>query len=196
MGQALGSQSHPIMRHMCPILSYPRTSPASIIQRNCAVSCWQAYFSLPKAVSHGNLGPAPLDANSLADHVCLCLWRVLSMLCFCSKELGGASIHRETGEQVRQVCRILPAAQILENHLVRCPGLAPLRERLGCPSLPCVRENMRSFCNRPPALSKTDTMIEVHLGLGTQHVGSNAYQNRSRALVHLPKQRQRLSHQS
>lgn len=100
--QTLGSQSLLIRRHMCTTRSYPRTNPASIIQRNRAASCWQVYFSLPKAVSHGNLGPAPLDANSLAERVCLCLGRVLSMLCFCSKELGGTSIHRGTGEQARQ----------------------------------------------------------------------------------------------
>lgn len=105
----LWDPSHLIMRHMCATLSYPHSHSASIKQGNCAGSCCQADFSLPKAVSHGNLGPAPLGANSLANHVCLFWGRVLSLLCFCSKERGGISVLRGIGEQARQVCRILLA---------------------------------------------------------------------------------------
>lgn len=98
MGQALGSVLSDYETHVCH-LSYPHIHSASIRLGNCAGSCCQAYFSLPKAVSHGNLGPAPLDANSLSNHVCLFWGRVLSMLCFCSKELGGISVLRGIGEQ-------------------------------------------------------------------------------------------------
>lgn len=39
-------------------------------------------------------------------------------------------------------------------------------------------------------------MLEVHLGRGTQHVGSNVCQNRNKDLVYLLKQGQRVSQQS
>lgn len=98
-----------------------------------------------KLVCQGNLGPASLDTDSLAEPVGLSLGKVLSTLCLCSSWLGGAGVNREFGEQARQVWKPRPANQISEslfNHLVWCPGLVPLKGGAGMAQLSKFQDAM------------------------------------------------------